>query len=323
MVCVRSSAARLQPAKMAMVVTSSMTTKLSDIADDVLLSNIKALVKSGRAVTAELLLHLGEVDARRLYLGLAYPSLFAWCVGALGFSEDSAYHHIGVARLARRLPAVLEFLREGKVHLAGLRLLAPHLTETNHTQLLEEASGKSKRTIEELVARLAPKPRVADSIRRLPKPAVALPAASPGASLAASPGGAPAPVMEAAPTSVEAASTPPALLVLTPPPPARVTPLAEETYGVHFTACRRLRDKLREAQGLVEGDLASVVEKAVDLLLTDARKKRFAVGCKPRASTPAHVEAAAPLRVVTDSRHVPSALERAVYERDGGRCTFE
>src|SRR5688572_31208963 len=73
MVCVRSSAARLQPAKMAMVVTSSMTTRLSDIADNVLLSNTKALVKSGRAVTAELLLHLGEVDARRLYLGLAYP----------------------------------------------------------------------------------------------------------------------------------------------------------------------------------------------------------------------------------------------------------
>src|SRR5687768_6806159 len=111
MVCVRSSPARLQPAKKAMVVTSSMTTRLSDIADDVLLSNTKALVKCGQSVTAELLLHLGEVDARRLYLGLAFPSLFAWCVGALGFSEDSAYHHIGVARLARRLPAVLDFLR--------------------------------------------------------------------------------------------------------------------------------------------------------------------------------------------------------------------
>jgi hypothetical protein len=40
-----------------------------------------------------------------------------------------------------------------------LRALAPHLTAENQHDVLAEAAGKSKRQIEELVARLSPQPR--------------------------------------------------------------------------------------------------------------------------------------------------------------------
>ena len=63
---------------------------------------------------------------------------------------------------------MLDSLRCGKVHLTGLRLLAPHLSAENHKELLVEASGKSKREIEELIARISPKPRVPSSVRKLP-----------------------------------------------------------------------------------------------------------------------------------------------------------
>src|SRR5947207_14396138 len=76
---------------------------------------------------------------------------------------------IFVARAARRLPALIEALRSGKVHLGGLRLLAPLLTVENHLDVLARAAGKSKRQIEEIVARLAPKPPVAAAIRKLPE----------------------------------------------------------------------------------------------------------------------------------------------------------
>jgi hypothetical protein len=98
-----------------------------------------------------------------------------------------------------------------------------------------------------------------------------------------------------------------------------VKPLAEDTFKVQFTARRALRDKLREAQDLMrhrvpDGDLAEIVERGIDLLIAVVKKERFAVGTAPRArpSTP----------LAPATRHVPDAIKRAVYERDGGRCTF-
>src|SRR4051812_41030472 len=96
------------------------------------------------------------------------PTMFAFCVDELGFSEDQAYNRTTVARAARRFPAMLDSLRSGAVHLTGLRLLARRLTEQNHRDVLAEAAGKSKRQIEEIVARLDPKPPVPDSFRKRP-----------------------------------------------------------------------------------------------------------------------------------------------------------
>src|SRR2546421_1994677 len=95
------------------------------LSDEALLDATRALLKRACDVEADLLVHLGEIDERKLYLPRAHPSLFAFCVEELGFSEDAAYNRIFVARAARRLPALIEALRSGKVHLGGLRLLAP------------------------------------------------------------------------------------------------------------------------------------------------------------------------------------------------------
>src|SRR5437588_7096731 len=147
------------------------------LSDEALLDATRTLLKRACDVEADLLLHLGEIDERKLYLPRAFPSMFAFCVEELGFSEDAAYNRIFVARAARRLPALIEALRSGKVHLGGLRLLAPLLTVENHLDVLARAAGKSKRQIEEIVARLAPRPPVASAIRKLPEQA-ALPVPS-------------------------------------------------------------------------------------------------------------------------------------------------
>src|SRR2546430_1771710 len=78
-----------------------------------------------------------------------------------------------------------------------------------------QAAEKSKRDIEEWVARLAPKPPVPTVIRKLPER-----------------GGQPA--LTLSPSSVA------------PPEKARpvIAPLSAETYKVQFTASRGLRDKL-------------------------------------------------------------------------------
>jgi hypothetical protein len=107
-----------------------------------LLSATREIVEKSRGLEAELLLHLGEVDERKLYLECAFPSMFAFCVEELGFSEDAAYARITVARAARRLPAVVEAVRSGQVHLTGLRMLVPHLTDQNLREILAQAAGQ-------------------------------------------------------------------------------------------------------------------------------------------------------------------------------------
>lgn len=305
---------------------------LQQLSNAALFVSTRRVVAAERAVTADLLLHLGEIDARRLYLDHAYPSLFAFCVGELGFSEDVAFNRIQVARLARRFPEVVEALRNGRVHLAGLRLLAPVMNDDNHRALLAEASGKSKRDIEELVARLSPKPLAPDAVRKLPPPpATRSPVESPvplatngagkEATTATLDGRSAATIPRISVPALSLPHGPPTPPLVEPGPRARpVIPLDGERYRFQFTGSRALKEKLREAQDLLShqlpnDDLAALVERALDLLIADVKKKRFAVGCAPRTSPQA---SSGPAK----TRHVPDAIKRAVFERDQGRCTF-
>ncbi len=260
-------------------------------------------------------MHLGEIDERKLYLDCAFSSMFAFCVGEFGFSEGAAYNRIMVARAAREMPVILEALRSGQVHLAGLRLLAPHLTAENQEKVLAEAAGKSKREIEELVARLWPQPAVPSMVRKLPGRPNMLPETSPAFSFGT-----------AAPVAPLESS--PALAFVPPPAPsprrderrAVVAPLAEETFKFQFTASRACRDQLRQAQDLLrhripDGDLAMIFEKALDVLIEQVKKERFATGRKARQTPAEDADSAT-------SRHIPDAIKREVFERDGGRCTF-
>jgi len=104
------------------------------LSDPELLARTRELVDKSHCTEAELLAHLGEIDERKLFLERAFPSMFAYCVGDLRFSEDAAYCRITVARAGRRYAAVIEALRSGQVHLTGLKLLAPHLTADNHRE---------------------------------------------------------------------------------------------------------------------------------------------------------------------------------------------
>ena len=97
-------------------------------------------------------------------------SMFAYATEILHLSEAEAYLRIAVARAARRFPVLLCMLGDGRLHLSGIAVLAPHLTDENCESVLARAVHKSKRQIEELAAELAPKPDVLSTIRKLPAP---------------------------------------------------------------------------------------------------------------------------------------------------------
>jgi hypothetical protein len=141
---------------------------VSRLTDTELVAEVKRLVRCEREATANLISHLAEFDARRLYLGAGCSSLFTYCTEVLRLSEHGAYGRIEAARAGRRFPRVLRMRGEGRLTLTTVRLLASHLSDDNHAALLAAASDKSKREVEELIARHSPQPPVPCSIRRLP-----------------------------------------------------------------------------------------------------------------------------------------------------------
>jgi hypothetical protein len=142
----------------------------SRLSDTELTAEVARLAWRAREATTSLIAHLAEFDARRLYLGAGFGSLFIYCVEVLRLSEHEAYNRIEAARLIRRFPVVLDRLGEGALNLTTVRLLAPHLSPDNHEELLAAAAGKTKREVEELIVQYIPRPDVPSSVRKVPAP---------------------------------------------------------------------------------------------------------------------------------------------------------
>ncbi len=288
------------------------------LADHEVLPALAEVAQRDRTTTARMLVLIGRADAARLYAPTRHDSMFAYCVGELRMSEDVAYKRIRVARAARRCPAILERLADGRLHLSGAYLLAPHLRRENAAELLEAATHRSKFDIERLLAERFPRPALLPAPRPEDSPDVATSSCqlAPGPVAPEAPAAGPDANVPAPPVTTPTVPISPRLA---PGPVARITPLLHDCLLVEFTIGDRALDKLRYAKALLghavpTGDLARVIERALDALIAEQEKRKFAVTSRtPRDSA----------RKSTDPRHIPAAVRRAVVARDGGCCTFE
>src|SRR6059036_789283 len=165
------------------------TYSLSHLSDRALLRDLAALVAQDRVTTAALLAHLAEVDARKLYLPAAHPSMYSYCVHQLRLSEDAAYKRIQAARLARRFPLIFEALADGRLHLSAVCLLAPYLAPENADELLKAAAYQTKSRLEELLAARFPRSEMLALVQPLPaSPPLSEEQPAPGQAAAHSPG---------------------------------------------------------------------------------------------------------------------------------------
>jgi hypothetical protein len=284
-----------------------MTTieSLSQLSDDQLIACVRRHAGDERRATAALIGSLAEFDARRLYLRQGCSSLFTYCTQVLHLSEHAAYGRIEAARAVRRFPVLLERLAGGDLTLTNVCLLAPHLTPDNHQEVLAAARHKAKRDVELLVATLRPQPPVPATVRKLPaaRPATTSPTRWDGNAVVTMLG-----------TTAERNGAP---LSDATKPSAAIVPLAPERYKLQLTLSAETHEKLRRAQDLLRhalpnGDLGAVVDRALTLLVRELERSKFAETAHPRN----------PPVQQARSRHIPAAVRRRVWHRDGGRCAF-
>ncbi|WP_413574997.1 HNH endonuclease [Bdellovibrio sp. HCB290] len=93
---------------------------LGHIPAEELLTRFVRLVKTERKITHLVLEYIAEIDARRLYADLSYPSLYEFLVREFGYSPSSAMRRIESARLLREIPELAEQLESGALNLSQL-----------------------------------------------------------------------------------------------------------------------------------------------------------------------------------------------------------
>ncbi len=145
---------------------------LAHLSNSELLANTRGLVGKSNQVFAALLQHLAEVEARGLHRTRACASLYTYCIYELRFSEDAAARRAGAARLVKRFPLLLGAVANGELHLTGLLMIGPHLTQENIVEVLGRAKFRTKKELSKLVRELHPLPLVPDLVEPLrPLPA--------------------------------------------------------------------------------------------------------------------------------------------------------
>jgi hypothetical protein len=285
---------------------------LTHLADRTLLRELADSVSQDRATTARMLAQIAEVDERRLFLPAGYSSMFTYCLHELHMSEDVAYKRIRAARAARQFPVIYPALAEGRVHLAAVVLLTPHLTAETADELLAAAEHRTKADVERLLAQRFPQPDVPTVLQPVAPVAIT-------AQLAARP-------IEARTTQLAPGPVAPSLQPKSPgqvaplaapvPPRAKPAPLSPGRYALQVTVDQETYEQLRHAQELLghavaSGDVAEVLKRALKTSVRELEKQKFAKTDRPRAQ-----------RKPANGRSIPAAVRRVARERDGEQCTF-
>jgi len=284
------------------------TTNLKTLANQELHNHTKRLVAKERELTTEVLHTLAEVERRKLFAELGFSSLFSYCTQALGYSEASAQRRITAMRLIKQIPDIEPKIAQGTLNLSTVskaqsffkqeaKSSNPLNTEQKLEVLTKLEGMSSRKCDQELAAR---------------------------------------------------SSNPEALKK-----PDRIAPVSQTSSEIRFVASEELTQAMEQIRGLLAhknpnmslGELFLEMARVSLEQLTKEKTKALKnteknteqnTSEKPRDTSDDTVAPAqhttAPAKTPplptsevksnSRSRHIPRAVQRAVYARDGMQCSY-
>ncbi len=281
--------------------------ELVKLKDSQLLEKFSVLVRQEREIVSEVIVHLSEIDRRKLYAGEGYSSLFSYCVEKYHYSESEAFLRIQASRLSQSFPEVLKLLREGRLTLTTLKMISPYLTQENKNVVFEKIQQKSKRDIEQVLADLFPQEEeILDSIRNLPLPKE---------------------VQSAQNLTRSGTSTLSKIRAK-----GVVKPITSQRVKIELSASESLAKKIQRAKELLkhkypEGKLEDILNEALELFLEkkDPERKILKQEKKEILRTePAPAkEGGSQNATQNKTRYIPQEMKLQVWKRDEGQCRYE
>jgi hypothetical protein len=122
--------------------------KIKKMTNNQLIKHVEYLVRRERQLVECLILHLQEIQDRKLFLQMGFVSLFECLVKHFKYSESSAYARISVLKILKDVPQVAQELSTGELNLTSLTLVQSFIKKQ------EKQSGQ-KISIEEKIKYLA------------------------------------------------------------------------------------------------------------------------------------------------------------------------
>jgi hypothetical protein len=140
---------------------------LKSVSDSELLLATKRLASEEKRIGIEVLHHLREIDARKLFASLRFSSLYEYCTEELGYSGGGAHRRISAMKILRDVPEYEPKLRAGVVNVATLskvqsflvrekRQLGKTYSKDEKTELLEQIERKSVKETDRILAAISP-----------------------------------------------------------------------------------------------------------------------------------------------------------------------
>jgi len=134
--------------------------EIQKLSDEALNIRLSELVKKEREILSEVLLHIQEIDSRRLYLKFSFGSMFEYLTKHMGYSAGSAQRRIDAARLGKEIKSVVSDLETGALNLAQVGLLQKSIRQKQQAvsieikeSLLEKMKHKTFQESQVLIAR--------------------------------------------------------------------------------------------------------------------------------------------------------------------------
>ena len=116
-----------------------------------------SLVQRERALLAEILWRLKEIDQRKLYSDQKCGSLFEYCVKVLKYSEGQASRRVTACRMLRDMPEIVDDIKSGEINLTQLNQAKHFFNEMGgmsapeKRKVIDEIKGKTIKETEEVL----------------------------------------------------------------------------------------------------------------------------------------------------------------------------
>lgn len=135
--------------------------KINELTDKSLLTQILTLVQEERRLLGDVLLHLREIDNRKLYADVRCSSLFDYCVKILKYSESQASRRVSATRLLKSIPEIMPSIINGDLNLTHLNRASTYFNDEKirdkklKQEFLNEIKGKSIKEVDKLLWELS------------------------------------------------------------------------------------------------------------------------------------------------------------------------
>ncbi|MGE0633981.1 MAG: HNH endonuclease [Pseudobdellovibrionaceae bacterium] len=149
--------------------------ELKTLTNSELVESTFKTVKEERRITIEVLHHFRELERRKIFLEKGYPSLFAYIVKELGYSDSAAYRRIEAMRALKELPDIESKIESGSVNLTTLAKVQTYfkaekkdgnvISKAQKTELLESLENRSTRDVEKVLLELRPQSLQEEKVR--------------------------------------------------------------------------------------------------------------------------------------------------------------